>query len=103
MQGVDTYKACMFSKLLEADSNIPDHFKPETAFTVLDVGCSTVFDVNDPHQAALDGFVPLAEGDILLSEVRIYPSSLDLSTSQSAIDNKHASTQVFSFEVNVNE
>lgn len=98
---LDSYKACTFTKLLVTGSEVPSHYVPGTAFYSQDVGCSTEFNANNFHQAAVSGFVPEGNGKILLSEVRIYPAATVLQTGQDALDNIPASTSVFRFEVNV--
>lgn len=95
------YKACLFSKLAAADSEIPDHYIKDTAFYNNEVGCSKTFNADDFHQAAASGFVPSANGRVLLSEIRLYPNTTVLNNGQDAVDNIVVSSLVFKFEVNV--
>ena len=100
---LDTYKACAFSNLITAESEVPEHYKPDTMFYTPTVGCSRAFDAKDFHQAVFAGFVPEASSRIVLSEVRVYPANTVLANSQDAENNKGISTSVFKFEVNVGE
>ena len=97
------YRSCGFSRLVKADSQVPEHYKPNTELYDEQRGviCSPVFYYEDFGQGAADGFVPDSQGIMQIVEWRAYPAGTDLSSAQAALDHYNESLPIFSFEVNV--
>jgi|GEM_PF-6907543 len=102
---LDLYKACGFSKLSKAVSQVPSHYQTGTSFSNADegVGCSSAFSSREFHQGTIDGFIPSSVGKVRIVEWRAYPTNTDLSSSEKAFSSISRSSPVFSLEVDVGE
>lgn len=100
---ISAYKACGFSKLKDAPSEVPSHYETSTEFsdTGTGVGCSPLLYSKDFHQASVDGFIPNTPGKIKIVEWRVYPDTVKLSDAADAVTKIEASTPVYTFEVNI--
>lgn len=101
--GWESYKICGFSKLIPTDSQVPEHFKATTAFSDSNakVSCSSLFYTKHFHQASSDGYVPDEKGRVKLVEWRVFPSNVDVSSTEAVYQNYDKSASIFSYEVNV--